>query len=241
MTVSGWSLSSSTARCSARCPGGELVARRVGDHAGVGLVADPQAVLGEQARRRRRCTSRPSARSGSSSSLGDRAPVASSGRPQERARGSWRQLVGRLGGEGEARAPDRGATGPVATSQTTRAAITVVLPDPAPAITTAGASGALIAANCCVAERERRAHQPLQALGGVGASRQRRRHESTVPAPLVGQIAWNVAVLAVLAGSRRELLARGPAARPRISCSSTGGGPSASGSCGCLLLDLRAA
>ena len=29
--------------------GAELVARRVGDHAGVGLVADPQAVVGEQA------------------------------------------------------------------------------------------------------------------------------------------------------------------------------------------------
>ena len=41
-----------------------------------------------------------------------------------------------------------GATWPVATSQTTRAAITVVLPDPAPAITTAGSSGAVIAANC---------------------------------------------------------------------------------------------
>ena len=42
-----------------------------------------------------------------------------------------------------------GATRPVATSQTTRAAITVVLPDPAPAMTTPGASGAVIAANCC--------------------------------------------------------------------------------------------
>ena len=35
------------------------------------------------------------------------------------------------------------------TSQTTRAAISVVLPDPAPAITTAGSSGAVTAANCC--------------------------------------------------------------------------------------------
>ena len=41
-----------------------------------------------------------------------------------------------------------GATRPVATSQTTRAAITVVLPEPAPATTTAGSSGAVIAANC---------------------------------------------------------------------------------------------
>ena len=40
----------------------ELVARGVGHHPGVGLVADPQAVLGEQRRRRRRCTSPPSAR-----------------------------------------------------------------------------------------------------------------------------------------------------------------------------------
>ena len=41
-----------------------------------------------------------------------------------------------------------GATSPVATSHTTRAAITVVFPDPAPAITTCGASGAVTAANC---------------------------------------------------------------------------------------------
>ena len=41
-----------------------------------------------------------------------------------------------------------GATCPVTTSQTTRAAISVVLPEPAPAITTAGSSGALIAAHC---------------------------------------------------------------------------------------------
>ncbi len=41
-----------------------------------------------------------------------------------------------------------GATSPVATSQTTRAAITVVLPEPAPAITTCGARGAVTAANC---------------------------------------------------------------------------------------------
>ncbi len=36
----------------------------------------------------------------------------------------------------------------MATSHTTRAAITVVLPEPAPAITTAGSRGAVIAANC---------------------------------------------------------------------------------------------
>jgi hypothetical protein len=42
-----------------------------------------------------------------------------------------------------------GCTCPVPTSQTTRAAISVVLPEPAPAMTTAGSSGALTAANCC--------------------------------------------------------------------------------------------
>ena len=42
-----------------------------------------------------------------------------------------------------------GVSRPVATSQTTLAAITVVLPEPAPAITTAGSSGAVMAANCC--------------------------------------------------------------------------------------------
>ncbi len=43
--------------------GAELVAGGVGDHPGVGLVADAQAVLGEQRRRRRRCRWRRSARS----------------------------------------------------------------------------------------------------------------------------------------------------------------------------------
>ncbi len=41
-----------------------------------------------------------------------------------------------------------GATRPVPTSHTTRAAITVVLPDPAPATITTGSSGAVIAASC---------------------------------------------------------------------------------------------
>src|SRR5690348_12944069 len=41
-----------------------------------------------------------------------------------------------------------GATCPVPTSHTTRAAITVVLPDPAPATITAGASGAVTHASC---------------------------------------------------------------------------------------------
>ena len=41
-----------------------------------------------------------------------------------------------------------GRTWPVATRWTTRAAISVVLPAPAPAITTAGERGAVIAANC---------------------------------------------------------------------------------------------
>ena len=41
-----------------------------------------------------------------------------------------------------------GRTSPVPTSQTTRAAITVVLPEPAPAMITPGSSGAVIAASC---------------------------------------------------------------------------------------------
>ena len=41
-----------------------------------------------------------------------------------------------------------GRTAPVPTSQTTRAAITVVLPEPAPAMITPGSSGAVIAASC---------------------------------------------------------------------------------------------
>ena len=41
-----------------------------------------------------------------------------------------------------------GRTAPVPTSQTTRAAITVVLPDPAPAMITPGSSGAVIASSC---------------------------------------------------------------------------------------------
>ena len=41
-----------------------------------------------------------------------------------------------------------GVTCPVTTSQITRAAIREVLPEPAPAITTAGSSGALIASHC---------------------------------------------------------------------------------------------
>ena len=41
-----------------------------------------------------------------------------------------------------------GRTCPVPTSQTTRAAISVVFPEPAPAMTTAGSSGAVTAANC---------------------------------------------------------------------------------------------
>ena len=40
------------------------------------------------------------------------------------------------------------------TSQTTRAAITVVLPEPAPAMITPGSSGAVIAASCCIGERD---------------------------------------------------------------------------------------
>jgi len=41
-----------------------------------------------------------------------------------------------------------GATSSFATSHTTRLAMVSVLPDPAPAITTAGASGASITATC---------------------------------------------------------------------------------------------
>jgi hypothetical protein len=41
-----------------------------------------------------------------------------------------------------------GRTWPVPTSQTTRAAITVVFPEPAPAMMTAGSSGAVMAASC---------------------------------------------------------------------------------------------
>ncbi len=41
-----------------------------------------------------------------------------------------------------------GATWPVPTSHTTRAAITVVLPDPAPATITCGAGGAVMQAVC---------------------------------------------------------------------------------------------
>ncbi len=41
-----------------------------------------------------------------------------------------------------------GATWPVATSHTTRAAITEVLPEPAPATITPGSSGAVAAAIC---------------------------------------------------------------------------------------------
>ena len=41
-----------------------------------------------------------------------------------------------------------GRTAPVPTSQTTRAAITVVLPEPAPAMITPGSSGAVIASSC---------------------------------------------------------------------------------------------
>ncbi len=40
------------------------------------------------------------------------------------------------------------ATRPVAISQTTRAAMTVVLPEPAPAMITAGSRGAVMARNC---------------------------------------------------------------------------------------------
>ncbi len=42
-----------------------------------------------------------------------------------------------------------GRTAPVPTSQTTRAAITVVFPEPAPAMITPGSSGAVMASSCC--------------------------------------------------------------------------------------------
>ena len=92
--------------CRADRAAGQLVAGGVGDHPGVGLVADPQPVLGEQARRRRRCRSRRSARAAPRRSGGD--ARAAGPRASQRARGRRRrELAGGLGGEGRGRAPGR--------------------------------------------------------------------------------------------------------------------------------------
>jgi len=57
------------------------------------------------------------------------------------------QLGGGLRGERQAKHPI-GRHLPVATNHTTRDTIVSVLPEPAPATTTAGASGAVITASC---------------------------------------------------------------------------------------------
>ena len=128
--------------------GGELVAAGVGDQPGVGLVADPQAVLGEErrgvgvVRRHRRLLDLLLVVADPGSPLGQQPGLA------EVVADPGLELGGGLGGEGEAE--DLARCHPAgATSQTTRAAITVVLPEPAPAMTTAGSSGAVTAAHCC--------------------------------------------------------------------------------------------
>ena len=67
-----------------------------------------------------------------------------------------------------------GRTAPVPTSHTTRAAITVVLPDPAPAMTTPGSSGAVIAATCWSVNgtpNSSRRSAAVMAAAGSGPSR----------------------------------------------------------------------
>ena len=186
-------------------PGRELVAAGVGDQPGVGLVPDPQAVLGEQ--RRGVGVVRRDGR------LLDLVLVGIA-RPSRASRvGSspaWRRLSRiRLASSAVALVVkvrpriSPGATRPVATSQTTRAAITVVLPEPAPAITTAGSSGAVIAANCWALNVK---SSPSRSRSCSGVRDVAGRHESTVPAALSGQMAWKVQRSQCVAGTGHELL-----------------------------------
>ena len=91
-----------------------------------------------------------------------------------------------------------GRTLPVATSHTTRCAIRVVLPLPAPATTTVGRSGAVIAAHCSSLAACVGTHEGAQVLGGVEPDRLARlaggslgHWTVTLPAPLAGQMATN--------------------------------------------------
>ena len=63
-----------------------------------------------------------------------------------------------------------GRTAPVPTSQTTRAAITVVLPDPAPAMITPGSSGAVMASSWAAEKGTPRASMAGR-RGGAGTGR----------------------------------------------------------------------
>ena len=166
--------------------GSELVARRVGDQPGVRLVADAQAVVGEEGggvgvvRRDGglldlALVSRLRDQSGAAQRLADPAAELAGGLGGER---QPEHLVGAhlAGGDqpDDAGGHDSGLAGPGARDDDGRRQ-------------RGGDRGEL-----GLAEREVQPHQVAQRLGcldaqGCGAS----GHESTVPGVLVGQIAWN--------------------------------------------------
>ena len=130
-------------------PGGRLT-----QHDRIAILSDERRVLAEDRRRRRRCTSRPWGR------RAGRPPDRRPPRPRSGREHAGRdelldaladprgELARRLAGEGEAEHLGRPHV-PLASSQITRFAIVSVLPLPAPAMTSAGSSGASMTAICC--------------------------------------------------------------------------------------------
>ena len=159
----------------------ELEARRVGQQVGLRLHADPQPVLAQQPAR--------IGVVGRDARLPVRIDVGGLGRPAAASRArSRRRCASSAAALLVKVSPSTcsGRTWPVATSQTTRAAITEVLPEPAPATMTPGSSGAVAAASCSSVKS-----MPRSARSTSGRSRVRlvdvTGHESIRPSGWAGQ------------------------------------------------------
>lgn len=124
--------------------GGELVAGGVGEEAGGGFESDAQPVLGEESAGERVVRGDAGLARGLSGSMASGSVTPAAIRAlRTRSASSPAALLVNVSPR-----TCSGATWPVPTSHTTRAAITVVFPDPAPATITCGAGGAVMQAVC---------------------------------------------------------------------------------------------
>ena len=209
-------------------PRGELVARGVGHHPGVGLVAQAQSVLGQQ-RRRVGVVRRDEGLEdvlGVGAARGGRAVTGG----VERAADAQHQLVGRLRGEGQAEdlvgrhlpggdevddpgRHHRGLARPGARDHHRR------LERRRDRLPLLGADG------------EVGAHHRAQRLRGVDPGGDGRGHESTVPEFLAGQSRWKSQCSQWVPGrAGKDSVRSAPTAS--MSCRSIGRRPDSSGSCG---------
>lgn len=128
----------------AQYAGGELVAGGVGEEAGGGFEPDAEPVLGEQPAGEGVVRGDAGLARGLSGSMASGSVTPAAIRAlRTRSASSPAALLVNVSPR-----TCSGATWPVPTSHTTRAAITVVFPDPAPATITCGAGGAVMQAVC---------------------------------------------------------------------------------------------